>query len=169
MNLKFWKSNPPEDPNEDDMPFDDVKNMFKPFTNNIDDSSPTIKSHIEDLMKTYDAPVNKWRPLFYKCLHDIGIEEVYPEAGERNTGYYIHTFIDKMKKLYPYTPIDNFLNKKEQQDFVFLFAKTMNKIVNQKAGSNKKSRKRTTRNRRRSRTRSRSRRNRRGSSRKYKK
>lgn len=163
----FWKSKSPDPPPIDhNMTSDEVKNMFKPFT--IDDSNPTIKSHIEDLMKTYDSPVNKWRPLFNKCLHDIGIEELYPEAGERNSGLYISKFIDKMKNTYPHTNIDGMLNKKEQQDFVFLFKNTMNEIVHpHTGGSNKKSRKRTIRNRRRSR--SRSRRNRRGSSRKYKK
>lgn len=74
-----------------------------------------------------------------------------------------------MENTYPNTPINQFLNKKQQQTFILLFAKTMNEIVNQKAGSNKKSRKRTTQNRRRSRTRSRSHRNRRESSRKYNK
>jgi hypothetical protein len=120
---------------------EDVISWFKPRKVYLLD--PKVKSHIESLTKYYDSPVatkkSTWRRLYTDCLTDIGYElidttDVTHQIYKKNQGYNPYQLEVTSDEFKTKTLIkkDEELNNMTKQDFVLLFAKTMNEIITEK-------------------------------------
>ena len=100
---------------------DDVISWFSPLEVSVD--NPRVASHIESLTKYYNNPVatrqSKWTRLYADCLTDIGRN---PMNDNKLTEMSVK-FIEESDKN------ETELNEMTKEEFVKLFALTMDKII----------------------------------------
>ena len=106
---------------------DDVKQWFSPL--NVLDNQ-VVKNHLEFLQTYRNNHVTSWTRLFADCLRDI--MDITPLKGENESGT-LQRYKANFKTKYELSSnkdINN-LNNMKKKEFVELFAKIMNEIINE--------------------------------------